>query len=125
MVMSYPFDTTPAAPLGHLRWGIQIFLQKSHPYLEGDFIVLISATIMDEVQLSTVALALQRIHDSALDSQHSELLQWSVWQFAGSPALRLPPLFHPPSWLYNIMKDQEYLRGLPLDKMVMLETIVL
>jgi len=121
----YPFDTTPATALGRLRRGIQIFLQKTRPYQERAFVVPIRATTMDEVQLSTAALALQRIHDSAPNSQHSGPLQLSVWKIAGSTALRLPPLFHLPSWVYNPGKDQEYLMRLPLDKLVVLEAIIL
>jgi len=119
------FDITPASALGRLRRGIQIFLQKSRPYLAGDFVVPISATTMDEVQLSTAASALQRIHDSAPDSQHSEPLQSSVWQISGSPTLRLPLLLDLPSWIYDTGKDQEYLMRLPLDKMIALEAISL
>jgi len=119
--LSRHMDTTPTSALDRLRRGIQIFLLKSRPYLERDFVVPISATTMDEVQLSTAASALQRIHDSAPNSQHSEPLQWSVWQIAGSPTLRLPLSFDLPSWIYE---DQEYLMGLPLDKVVLLEAIV-
>jgi len=123
--MDDTFDTTPATALGRLRQGIQVFLQKSRPYLERDFVVPISATTMDEIQLSTAASALQRIHDSAPDSQHSEPLQMSVWQIAGSPTLRLPLLPDLPSWVYDTGKDQEYLMHLPLDKVVVLKAIFL
>jgi len=125
MFMYDTFDTTPATALGRLRRAIQIFLQQSRPYLERDFVEPISATTMDEVQLSTASSTLQRIHDSAPDSQHSEPLQWSVWEIAGSPTLRLSRSFDLPFWISDIGKDQEYLMRLPLDKVVVLEAIAL
>jgi len=65
-------DTTPAIALGRVRRDIQIILQKLRPYLENEFAKRVSATTIDEVQLSTAASALQRIHDSAPNSEHSE-----------------------------------------------------
>jgi hypothetical protein len=111
--LSDAMDTTPATTLGHVSRHIHIFLQKSRPYLENDFVEPISATTVDEVQLSTVVSALQRIHDSAPDSQHSEALQWSVWQVAGSATLRIPPLFDLPSWILNKRDDEEYFASIP------------
>jgi len=58
-------DTIPATALGCVHWDIKIILQKLWPYLENDFVKPVSATTMDEVQLFTAALVLQRIHDSA------------------------------------------------------------
>jgi len=122
MFMNDTFDTTPATALGRLWQGI---LQKSRPYLERTFVAPIRATTIDEVQLSTAASALQRIHDSAPNSQHSEPLQLSVWQIAGGPTLRFPPLFGLPSWIDSTGNDQEYLMRLPLDKLVVLEAMML
>ncbi len=68
-------DNTPATALGRVRRHIQIFLQKSRLYLEQDFVEPITATTMDEVQLFTAGSALQRIHDSAPNSQQSGALQ--------------------------------------------------
>jgi hypothetical protein len=68
---------------------------------------------MDEIQLSIAASALQRVHDSVPNSQHSESVQWSVWQVAGSPALRMPPLFNLPSWILDKGQDEEYFSHLP------------
>jgi len=106
-LLSLNMDTTPTSVLGRLCRGIQISIQKSRPYVERDIVAPISATAMDEIHLSTASSALQRIHDSAPSSQHSEPLQWSVWQIAGSSKLRLPPLFDLPSWIYDTGKDQE------------------
>ena len=92
---------------------IQVVLQKTHPYLEKAFAEPITATTMDEVQLSTAASALQRIHDSAPNVRQSEALQWSVWQVAGGTAFRIPPLFDLPSWILDIRSDAEYLSHLP------------
>ena len=111
--LSETMDTTPETALGRFRRQIQIFLQKSCPYLEKDFVEPIAATKMDEVQHSTAALALQRIHESAPKSQHSEALQRSVWQVAGSLTLRIPPSFHLPSWILDKWNDDEYLSHLP------------
>ena len=106
-------DITPATVLGRVRWSIQIILHKWRPYLEENFEVPIAETTMDEVQLSTVAAALQRIHASAPKSQHSEALQWSVWQVAGSAALSTPPLFGLPYWVLFRENDEEYFSHRP------------
>jgi hypothetical protein len=111
--LSKNMDATPATALRHFRRGIQTFLRKSRPYLEKDFVEPIAATTMDEVQLSVAASALQRIHDSAPNSEHSRALQWSVWQVAGSGALRIPPLFDLPSWIFVSENDEEYFSHLP------------
>jgi hypothetical protein len=111
--ISPAMDTRPATALGRLRRGIQTFLQKSRPYLERDFEEPITARTMDEVQLSTAASALQRIHDNVPNSHHSEPLQCSVWRVAGSPVLRLPPSFNLPSWILDKGKDEEYFSRQP------------
>jgi len=80
---------------------------------------------MDEVQLSTAASALQRIHESVPNSQHSEALQCSVWQVAGSPAFRVPPSFNLPSWILDRGKDEEYFSRLPPAMMVALVAVSL
>jgi hypothetical protein len=103
-------DITPTTALGRVRRSIQIFLQKSRPYLENNFEY---PTRMDEVQLSTVASALQRIHDSAPNSQYSEALQWSVWEVAGSTTLSTPPLFNMPYWILSRAGDEEYFSHRP------------
>ena len=89
--LSPNMDTTPAHIFRSLRRRIQIFLQKKRPYLEKEFETPITAATVDEVQLSTTTSALQRILDSVPKSQHSELIHQSVWQVAGSPALRIKP----------------------------------
>ena len=121
--LSPDMDTTPASALGRLHRGTQIFLQKLRPYLEKDFVDPIGATTMDEVQIVTAASALQRIHDNAPNSQHSERVQSSVWQIAGSPTLRIPPLFGPPPWVFDTRNDQGYHMSLPLDKVAALMAI--
>jgi len=105
----YPeMDIQPATGLGRLRRSIQIILQKSRPYLETKFEVPVAEAIEDEVHLSTVASALQRIHDGAPNSRHSEALQWSVWQVAGSATLNTRPLFGLPDWIIWRGGDEEY-----------------
>jgi hypothetical protein len=111
--LSESLDTTPATVLGRVRRDIRTILQKSRPYLEKDFVEPIAATTMDEVQLSTAASALQRIHESAPNSRHSEALQWSVWQVAGGTTLRIPPMFNLPSWILDKRNDEEYFSRLP------------
>ena len=111
--LSWTMDTTPETALGRVRRDLQVTLQKSRPYLEEDFAKSITANTTDEVQLSTAASALQRIHDSAPNAQHSQALQWSVWQIAGGTALRIPPLFNLPSWILDRCSDVEYLSHLP------------
>jgi hypothetical protein len=106
--LSKSMDVTPATYLGRVRRSIEVILQKSRPYPAKDFVEPIVATTMDEVQLSMAASALQRIHESVPNSQHSEALHWAVWQVAGSPALRIPPLFNLPSWIFDKWDDVEY-----------------
>jgi hypothetical protein len=109
--LSKAMDMTPATALGRVRQGIQVILQKSRPYLEKHFVEPVTAITMDEVQLSTAASALQRIHDSAPDSQHSEALQSSVWQITGDAAHSIPPLFNLPSWILD--RGYDYISHLP------------
>jgi len=123
--LSRAMDTTPATTLGRIRWHIRIFLQKTRPYLENDFVEPISATTLDNIQLSIAASALHRIHESAPDSQHSEALHWSVWRVAGSTALRVPPLLNLPSWIRNKLDDEEYLSHLPPSMLVALVAVSL
>jgi hypothetical protein len=65
-------DITQTTVLGRIRQSIQIFLQKSRPYLEQNLENPIAEIAMDEVHLSTVASAMQRIHDSASKTPHSD-----------------------------------------------------
>ena len=108
-------DTTPVTTLGRFRRHIQSFLQKSRPYRETNFVKPILATTLDEVQLSTAASALQRIHERTPNSQHSEALQWSVWRVASSPAQRIPPSLNLPDWIVHREKRKEYFSHLPPD----------
>ena len=121
--LSEAMDTTPSTILDHVRWKTQVILQKSRPYLEKDFVNPIETTRMDEVQLSTAASVLQRIHESAPNSQHSEALQWSVWQVAGSATLQVPPLFDLPSWILDRRNDEEYFSRLPPAMLVALVAV--
>jgi len=123
--LSRAMDTTTTTTLGRIRRHINIFLQETRPYLENDFVEPISATTVDNVQLSIAASALHRIHESAPDSQHSEALHWSVWQVAGSTTLRVPPLFNLPSWIRNKLDDEEYFSRLPLSVLVALVAVLL
>jgi len=123
--LSVTMDATPATTLGRVRRHIQIFLQKTRPYLENDFVEPISATTVDEVQLSTASSTLQRIHDSAPNSQHSEELHWSVWQAAGGTTLLVPPLFDLPSWIRYETNENEYFSRLPPSVLVALVAISL
>jgi len=111
--LSRSMDTGPTTVQGRFYRGIQVFLHKSRPYLESSLVQPITSTTMDEVQLSTAASALRRIHESVPNSQHSEVVQCSVWQVAGSSALRMPPLFNLPSWLFDRGKDEEYFLRMP------------
>ena len=115
--LSNSMDTTPVTSLGRFGRHIQISLQKSRPYRETDFVEPISAMTIDEVQLSTAASALQRIHERVPNSQHSEALQWSVWQVASSPAQRIPPSLNLPDWIVYREKPDEYFSRLPPDMM--------
>jgi hypothetical protein len=80
---------------------------------------------MDEVQLSTVASALQRIHDSAPNSPHSEALHCSVWQVAGSMTLSTPPLFSLPNWILSGERDEEFFSHRPPAMLVALAAVSL
>jgi hypothetical protein len=121
--LSTTMDITRATALSRVRQDIQIILQKLRPYVEKYFEEPIAATTMDEVQLSTAASALQRIHDSAPNSQHSEALQGSVWQVAGSATLRIPPSFELPSWILDRAGDEEYFSHLPAAMSVALVSV--
>jgi len=112
-IMSSDMDITPATALGRVRRSIQIILHKSRPYPEDNFKTPIAGTELDEVQLSTVASALKRIHDSAPDSQDSEALQSSVWQVAGSATLSNPPLFNLPYQCLLRADSEEYYSHCP------------
>jgi len=123
--LSEAMDTVPSTTLGRVYRDIQVTLQKSRPYLEKDFVELITAVTVDEVQLSTAASALKRIHDSAPNSQHSEVLQSSVWQVAGGTSHPLPPLFSLPSWILDIENGEEHFSHLPPAILVAMITISL
>ena len=107
--MGPDMDSTPATVLGRIRRFIQISLHKSRPYEETEFEdpidiepvheILLSMAIVDKILLSTVASALQRIHDSVPDSQNNEALQRSVWEVAGNPTLNIPVSFCLPYWV--------------------------
>jgi len=118
-------DYLPAAALGRIRWSIQIILQKSCPYPETNFEVPIAEAIVDEVHLPTVASALQRIHDGAPNSPHSEAMQWSVWQVAGSATLNTRPLFHLPYWIDLREGDEEYFLHRPPAMLVAMVAVLL
>ena len=118
-------DSSPATALGCVRRFIQIILHKSRPYLEKDFAKPIEGGSVDEVQLSTTASALQRIHDSAPDSQHSEALQRSVWQVAGSPTLNAPVLFSVPFRIRFVEIFGEHVSHLPPAVLVALAAVSL
>jgi len=111
--------------LGRVHRSVQIILQKSRPYPEKTFECPVAETPMDEVQLSTAASALQRIHDSVPDSQRSEALQWSVWQVAGSAALNTPPLFNLPYWVLGKENDEEYFSSCPPTMLIALVAVSL
>jgi len=106
-------DTTPATAPGRLRRHIQIFLTKWRPFLERNFEEPITATMLDEVQISTTMSALKRIHESVPNSQNSGTLQCSVWQVVGGPAFRIPPSFGLPPWILDKSDDEEFLSRLP------------
>jgi len=123
--LSRAMETTPATTLGRIRWHIRMFLQKTRPYLEINFVEPVSATTADTVQLSIAASTLHRIHDSAPNSQHSEALHWSVWQVAGSTTLCVPLLFDLPPWILKKCDDEEYLCQLPTSMLVALVAVSL
>ena len=111
--MRSDMDITPSTALGRARRSIQIILHKSRPYPENVFRIPIVEIQVDEVQLSTVASALKRIHDGAPDSQHSEALQSSVWQVAGSATFSTPPSFNLPYWTLLGADSEEFLSHRP------------
>jgi len=111
--ISRRMDMAPSTTLGRVRRDIQVILLKSRPFLEKDFVEPITAITLDEVQLSTSASALKRVHDSAPNSQHSEALQSSVWQVAGGTRHPFPPLFSLPSWIFDIENSAEHFSHLP------------
>jgi len=123
--VSSDMDITPATALGRVRRSIQIILLKSRPYPEDKFKTQIVGTQMDEVQLSTVASALKRIHDSAPDSQHSDALQSSVWQVAGSVTLSTPPLFNLPYRCLLRADREEYYSHCPPAMLVAMVAVLL
>jgi hypothetical protein len=123
--LSPTMDHRPLTARASLYRRIQIFLQKSRPYLENSFVEPITSTTMDEVQLSTAASALQRIHESVPNSQHSEALHCSVWEVAGSAALRTPPLFNLPSWIIDRGNDEVFISHLPPAMVVALVAVSL
>jgi hypothetical protein len=115
----------PATGLGRVCRSIRIILHKSRSYEEKNFEDPIARITTDEVHLSTAASALQRLHDSAPNSQHSEALQWSVWQLAGSATLKAPPLFGLPDWIIERANDEEYLSRRPPAMLVALLAVSL
>jgi hypothetical protein len=118
-------DITPATALSRVHWSIRVILHKSRPYLENNFEVPVATITTSKVQLSTVASALQRIHDSAPNSQHSEALHGSVWQLAGSATLNTPPLFCLPNWIIERQVDEEYFSHRPPAMLVALLAVSL
>jgi hypothetical protein len=118
-------DSMPATVLGRIRRSIQIFLQKSLPYLEANFETPITGVTIDEVHVSTVASALQRIHESAPETPDSEVLQWSVWQVAGSATLNTPPLFNLPNWILYREDDEEHPSHLSPEMLVAMVAVLL
>ena len=115
----------PATGLGRVCQSIGIIIHKSRPYPEKNFQNPIADITTDEVQLSTVASALRRIHDSAPDSQHSEALHWSVWQLAGSATLNTRTLFRLPNWIIERKNDEEYFSHRPPAMLVALLAVPL
>jgi hypothetical protein len=88
-----------------------IILQKSRPYLEAR----LCRTNCSHNSGRSPAFHWQprpckEFMKGVPDSQHSEALQWSVWQVAGSPTLRVPPSFALclPGFLTD-ENDEEYL----------------
>ena len=121
--LSPNMDISPGTRFGRFRRRIQIFFQKSRPYVERDFVKPITAITVDDVQLFTAASALQRIHDSVPNSQHSALIQQSVWQVAGGPALRMRPLPKLPPWILERGNDKEYFKQLAPESVVALTAV--
>ena len=96
-----------------LAEGSRFPLKKFRPYSEKELENPITAATVDELQLSTAASALQRIYESVPNSPHSQLTHQSAWQVAGSPALRLRPLFNLPSYVIDRGNDAEHFARLP------------
>jgi hypothetical protein len=117
--------TTPATALGRVRLSYRITLRKYCHDLEKNFEIPITKVTTSKVQHSTVASALQRIHDSAPDSQLSEALQWSVWQLAGSATLHTPPSLDLPYWIIERRNDEEYFSHRPPAMLVALLAVSL
>ena len=118
-------DSTPATALDRVRRFIQITLHKSRPYPEKYFQDPVAEATVDEVQLFTAASALKRIHDSAPTTQHSEALQMSVWQIAGSPTHSIPVLFGLPYWISFLERREERFSHLPPAVLVALVAVSL
>ncbi len=118
-------DTRPTTALGRLNRCIQDFLQKSRPFQESEFENLMTSETMDEVQRFIAASTLQRYHESVPNSEHSEPQLCSVWQVAGSTALRIPPSFDLPPWILDRGKDKEYVSSLPETTLVALVAVSL
>ena len=121
--LSPNMDTSPATRLGRFGRRIQISLQKFRPYSEKEFENPITAATVDEFQVSTAASVLQRIHDSVPNSQHSQLIHQSVWQVAGSPALRIDPSFKLPSCALDRGNDNKYFSRLSSAGVVGLKSV--
>ena len=120
--LSPNMETIPMFHVNVHRW-IQISLQKFRPYSEKEFETPITATTVDECQLDTAASVLQRIHDNMPNSPHSQLIHQSVWRVAGSPALRIQPLFKLPSCILDRGHDEEYFSRLSLAGVVGLTSV--
>jgi len=118
-------DMAPAVTFYRTIRCFWVILLKLRPYLEEDFVEPITAITVEEVQLSTAASALKRIHDSAPNSQHSLALQSSVWQVAGGTAHPLPPSFNLPSWILDIENSEEHISRLPPAILVAMITVSL
>jgi len=118
-------DKMPATALGLVRWSILTILRTSRPYPPQFFERPIANVTADEVQLSTVASVLRRIHDNAPNSQHSQELHWSVWQLAGSTTFNAPTLFKLPSWILEKAKDEMYFSRHPPAMLVALLAVSL
>ena len=99
--------------LGRFRRQMLFVLYKSRPYRETTFVERVSATTTDEIQISTAASVLRRVHDDAPNSRYREVIQQSVWQVAGSPAYRMPPSLNLPDWIVDQEMSDEYFSRLP------------
>jgi hypothetical protein len=124
-VAEFLIDQFPGTSLDHFCHCLLIPIHYSRPYSEGNLVKPIGVGTEDEIQHSTAVSALQRIHDNAPDSHHSETLQSSVWQVAGSATFPIPPSFHLPSWISDRENDEEYFSHLRRDKLVALVAVSL